>query len=122
MMIKGIFTILLFYFLGNLTSHFIGGFIPGSVCGMLLLFASLCIRIVKPDSVRSVSLALTRNMAVLFIPAGVGIMAYYNLIAENWVAILTITVVATILVLLSVGATVQFLEKYIKNRNANNEQ
>lgn len=110
-MIKGISIILSFYLLGNAISYLMGGFIPGSVCGMILLFVALCTRIVKPESVRSVSLALTQNMAVLFIPAGVGIMAHYNLIAENWVAIATITCVTTLLVICSVGGIAQYLDK-----------
>ena len=119
-MIKGISLILLFYFLGNAISHLIGGFIPGSVCGMLLLFAALCMKIVKPESVRSVSLALTRNMAVFFIPAGVGIMAHYGIIAQHWVAIVTITVVVTLLVLISVGATTQWLNNRFNKHHINN--
>ena len=119
MIVKGVFIILLFYVLGIGTSHLIGGVIPGSVCGMLLLFAALCLRIVKPDSVRSVARALTQNMAVLFVPAGVGIMAQYNLIAQNWAGILTITIVCTLLVLLSTGGIVQYLNKNFRNNNAN---
>ena len=117
MIVKGVFIILLFYVLGIGASHLIGGVIPGSVCGMLLLFAALCLRIVKPDSVRSVARALTQNMAVLFVPAGVGIMAQYDLIAQNWAGILTITIVCTLLVLLSTGAIVQYLDKkHSKNK------
>lgn len=120
-MIKGVSIILLFYFLGNAISHLLGGFIPGSVCGMILLFGALCLRLVKPESVRSISLALTQNMAVFFVPAGVGIMAHYRLIGQHWVAITTITVVCTLLVLISVGATTQFIDKKFKNKDANKE-
>lgn len=119
-MIKGISIILLFYFLGNAISHLMGGFIPGSVCGMIMLFAALCLRLVKPESVRSVSLALTQNMAVFFVPAGVGIMAHYKLIGQHWVAITTITVVCTLLVLISVGGIAQYLEQRFKKKNTNN--
>ena len=119
-MIKGIVLILLFFFIGNAASELMGGFIPGSVCGMLLLFAALCLRIVKAESVRSVAKALTQNMAVLFVPAGVGIMAQYDLIARNWVGILTITVGVTILVLLSVGGVTQYLDHRFKNNKPNN--
>ena len=120
MIIKGVFAILLFYVIGIGASHLIGGVIPGSVCGMLLLFAALCLGIVKPDNVRSVARALTQNMAVLFVPAGVGIMAQYDLIAQNWVGILTITIVCTLLVLLSTGGIAQYLNNHFKNNNANN--
>ena len=119
MIIKGVFIILAFYFLGIGLSTLIGGLIPGSVCGMLLLFVALCLRIVQPDSVRMVARALTQNMAVLFVPAGVGIMAQYELIAQNWVGIISITIVSTLLVLISTGATVQYLNKHFKNNNTN---
>lgn len=122
MIIKGVFAILLFYVIGIGASHLIGGVIPGSVCGMLLLFASLCLGIVKPDNVRSVARALTQNMAVLFLPAGVGIMAQYDLIAQNWVGILTITIVSTLLVLLSTGGIAQYLNNHFKNNNTNNRK
>lgn len=122
MIIKGVFTILLFYVIGIGASLLIGGVIPGSVCGMLLLFAALCLGIVKPDNVRSVARALTQNMAVLFVPAGVGIMAQYDLIAQNWVGILTITIVCTLLVLLSTGGIAQYLNNHFKNNNTNNEK
>lgn len=120
-MIKGICLILFFYFLGIVISHLIGGIIPGSVCGMLLLFTALYLRLVKPESVKSVAKALTQNMAVLFVPAGVGIMAQYNIIAQNWVGILSISIGVTIIVLLSVGGLVQFLDKYSRNNNTRDQ-
>ena len=86
-MIRGICIILLFYFFGEVASYFMNGFIPGSVCGMVLLFAALMSRIVRPEHVRQVSKILTQNMALFFIPAGVGIMANFGIIAENWVAL-----------------------------------
>lgn len=122
MILKGVFIILLFYVLGIGASHLIGGIIPGSVCGMLLLFAALFLGIVKPDNVRSVAHALTQNMAVLFVPAGVGVMAQYDLIAQNWVGILTITIVCTLLVLLSTGGIAQYLNNHFKNNNTNNDK
>lgn len=119
MILKGVFIILSFYILGIVSSNLIGGLIPGSVCGMLLLFAALCGGIVKPDSVRSVARALTQNMAVLFVPAGVGIMAQYDLIAQNWVGIITITIMCTLLVLLSTGGIAQYLNNHFKNNDIN---
>ena len=120
MILKGVFIILTFYMLGNLISYLIGGIIPGSVCGMILLFVALSLRIVKPESVRSVARALTQNMAVLFVPAGVGIMAQYDLIAQNWVGIMTITIVCTLLVLITTGWITQYLDKHFNNKNTNN--
>ncbi len=113
-MIKGIYLIMLFYFIGEIISYLIGGFIPGSVCGMILLFTSLCLRIVSPDSVRGVSRVLTQNMSLFFIPTGVGVMANYGMIAENWVALTVIAAGTTLLIIWLVGATTQFLDKRIR--------
>ncbi|MFQ7039557.1 MAG: CidA/LrgA family protein [Barnesiella sp.] len=46
---------------------------------------------------------LTRNMALFFVPAGVGLMAEYNIIARNWAALLVVSIVTTILVMIVVG-------------------
>lgn len=63
-MVKGASIIMLFYFLGECLSFLINGIVPGSVCGMVLLFLSLLLKLVKPRDVRSVSNALTQNMAL----------------------------------------------------------
>ena len=43
----GLFIILAFLVIGNLLSALLGGFIPGSVIGMLLLFLSLLTGVIK---------------------------------------------------------------------------
>ena len=68
-MIKGIFIIILFLFLGEAASWLIDGVIPGNVLGMVGLFLSLVAGLVKADDVRPVALWLTRNMALFFVPA-----------------------------------------------------
>ena len=47
-MLLQVFHILFFYFVGECISHFIHGFIPGSVIGMVLLFLALAFKVVKP--------------------------------------------------------------------------
>lgn len=77
-MIRGSFYILLFYFLGEMLSKLIGGFVPGSVLGMVLSSA-LYFKAIKPESVKDVATSITKNMAVFFVPAGVGLMVYAEL-------------------------------------------
>ena len=119
-MIKGIFMILLYLFIGEAIGYFSGGFMPGSVIGMILLFISLKYGIVKADDVRKVATILTKNMTLFFVPASIGIMASWSIILEHWLAILSITLLSTIAVILSV-AFIQ--EKYesrkILNRKKN---
>lgn len=98
-MIKGITIILLFYFLGEGVSYLMQGLVPGSVCGMILLFAALFFKMVRPTDVQSVAGTLTKNMALFFVPAGVGLMASFDLIAKYWAALLIICSVTTIVII-----------------------
>lgn len=102
-MVKGSFLILFFLAVGEGISFLIDKFIPGNVLGMVVLFIALSLKIVKPESVKSVSGFLTRNMALFFVPAGVGLMASMPLIGSNWLAILLSSVISTLLVIAVVG-------------------
>ncbi len=115
-MIKGAVLIVLFFILGNLISYFIGGIIPGSVCGMILLFLSLLFKLIKPDDVKGVSKLLTQNMALFFVPAGVGLMSAYSIISDNLLAIILIPFLSTALVIVSVGRSQQVMEKKMDKR------
>lgn len=110
-MIKGLFFIFLFYFLGEAVSYLINGFIPGSVLGMVFLFLALFFKLLNPENVRQTATLITRNMAVFFIPAAVGLMTYYELLSENLLAIITAITVSTVFVIVSVAFVQEYLEK-----------
>ncbi|MEG1405947.1 MAG: CidA/LrgA family protein [Alistipes sp.] len=103
----GLFYILLFWVIGNAVSYCIGGYISGNIVGMILLFAALCFRWVKPDVVRPAAQFLLGTMALFFVPFGVGLMVSYQTIMNNLWAIVISGIVSTILVLVSVGWTFQ---------------
>jgi holin-like protein len=106
----GIFILLFFYLAGSLLATLTGDFIPGSILGMLMLFASLSAGIVKPLQVKSASVFFLDNMMLFFIPLGVGLVASYALIGRFLTAITVASAVSTILVLVSVGWIVQKME------------
>lgn len=108
---KGLFYILLFYVAGTLLSDLTGNFLPGSVVGMLLLFTALCTRVVRGEDVRAAAKFILDNMALFFVPVGVGLMTSYAMIAEHWAAIAVAVVASTLLVLVCVGHTQQGLER-----------
>lgn len=116
-MIKGITIILLFYFLGEFIGKLINGFVPGSIIGMLLLFGCLYLKIIHADTVSSVSNVLTKNMAVFFIPAGVGLMGSFGLISKFWASILIVCTVSTVLVIIVVA----LIQQYMENRRDKSE-
>ncbi|MGC3978920.1 MAG: CidA/LrgA family protein [Paludibacteraceae bacterium] len=116
-MIKGSFFILFFYFLGEGISILINGFIPGSVIGMILLFLSLFFKLITPDKVKDVATVLTKNMALFFVPPAVGLMAYAEIISKSIWAISFALVLSTVLTIITVAWTQEYLEnQHIKKQ------
>ncbi len=116
----GLFLILLFYLLGCLISALIGNFVPGSVIGMVLLFAALSLKWVRPGAVKRVSTFLLDNMMLFFVPVGVGLITSYTLLSRYMLAIIVASLVSTILVIAVVGLVEQKLES--KKDSAKNEK
>jgi len=120
-MIKGSFFILFFYFLGELLSLLINGFIPGSVIGMILLFLSLFFKVLNPENVRSTATTITKNMAVFFVPAAVGLMAYVELVSRFFMAIISAIAISTVLTIVTVALVQEYMEKKGKKGEPNHE-
>jgi holin-like protein len=82
--------------------------IPGPVIGMLILAAGLALRAhpqegaEKPALDRTAS-ALLDYMGLLFVPAGVGIIAQLGLLRQEWLPILAGLLGSTVLSLLVTG-------------------
>lgn len=107
----GVFYILAFYAAGELLARLTGGWVSGGVIGMILLFAALYSGVLKPDKVRDISRMLLGNMAMFFIPLGVGIVAAYDLLSQNLWSIITAATASTLLVIAVVGYMQQKLGK-----------
>ena len=60
---------------------------PGPVLGMVVLFAFLAIKGGVPSDLGRVGDALLSNLSLLFVPAGVGVMAHFALLANDWPAL-----------------------------------
>ena len=110
-MIKGLFFIFLFYFLGQMCSMLIGGYIPGSVLGMILLFLSLFFKILKPEYVKDAATIITKNMAVFFVPVSVGLMAYAEVLSKSIWAIAFAIIISTTLTIITVAIVQERMEK-----------
>ena len=87
----GLFYILFFWLAGNALSLLTGGYVSGNIIGMILLFASLCLRWVPAERVRPAARFLLGAMALFFVPYGVGLMDSYRVILENLWAIVFVT-------------------------------
>ena len=107
----GLFFILLFWLAGNALSALTGGYVSGNILGMILLFAALCLRWVRPETVRPAARFLLGAMALFFVPYGVGLMDSYRVIADNLWAIVVSGILSTLVVLLVTGRTYQSLDR-----------
>ena len=71
--------------------------VPGPVIGLLLLFGYLLMRPSAVDSIEPTALELLRHLSLLFVPAGVGIMAAAGKVRGEGVGIAVALVVSTTL-------------------------
>jgi len=89
--------ILLFYLLGEGFAHLFG-LLPGSLWGMLFLF--LALRLGLPEgAVAPAARVLLRWMPLFFVPVGVGVLAYGELLLSHAAAVALALVLGTLLTL-----------------------
>ena len=69
---------------------------PATVIGLILSFFALLFRFIKVKDIQKVSSFLQGNMAIFFVPAGVNIINYLDILAENAVSLIIICVVSTV--------------------------
>ncbi len=110
--IKQLSWIFLFSFLGEVISTLIASFIaiPGSVIGMVFLFLALHFKWIRIKQVDEVGTWLTDNMGIFFVPAGVGLMSNFGVLANTWWQLLIIMAVTTTLMIGFVGKVVQTIK------------
>lgn len=102
-MIRGLFILVVFQYVGDLLGALVPWGLPGSVVGMGLLTLALRLGVVRADTVRPVAEGLTRHMAFFFVPAGVGVVLYIDLVRHEALPIGIASVVSTLAVMACVG-------------------
>ncbi|MGO8951834.1 MAG: CidA/LrgA family protein [Rhodomicrobium sp.] len=85
--------------------------VPGPVCGMVFLFAGLVLRGRVPEGLGKVADALLLNLSLLFVPAGVGIMLHFKLLAGDWLALSAGLIVSTLLTIGVTASAMAFLSR-----------
>lgn len=110
-MIQGFSIIFLFLLTGEGVSRFSGIPVPGNVVGMVLMTAALLFGIVKKEWITECSEVLLKNMAFFFIPPGVGLMQYFDILKTDWAGISAAVTFGTLAVAATVGLIQQRFEK-----------
>ena len=97
--------------LGELLVSVTGVKLPSSIIGMLLLAFFLKVGWVKLNWVQGLSDFLVANLGFFFVPPGVALMLYFDVIEAQFWPIVIATVVSTMLVLLVTGWIHQIVRK-----------
>lgn len=87
--------IILFYFLGIVIKQTLNTIVPASVIGMILLFLALLLNIIKIQDIDKTAEFLLSNLALLFIPAGVGLITKFHLIKHDFINLIVVIIVTT---------------------------
>ena len=101
---------------GELIVWLTGISIPSSIIGMLLLTALLQMKVFKLEWVKGMSDFLISNLGFFFVPPGVALMLYFDIIKAELLPIVVATVVSTVLVMITTGWTDQYLRKLNKKK------
>ena len=97
--------------LGELIVRTTGATLPASIIGMLILTLLLKLKVVKLEWVRGLTDFLIANLGFFFVPPGVALMLYFDLIKAEFLPITLATLLSTIIVLIITGHTHQVVSK-----------
>ncbi len=110
-MYKSLVYIFIFLALGEIIKYVFNIPIAGNIIAMILIFASLRLKIIKLSTVKPASDTLIKYMVLFFIPYGVGMMVYFDVLKENWIPIIFATLISTIISLYVTAIVQEKLEK-----------
>ena len=99
---------------GEFITWLTGISVPSSIIGMLLLTFLLQVKVIKLEWVETISNFLVKNMGFFFVPPGVALMLYFDIIGKEIVPIVLATTLSTMLVLVVTGWTHIMTRKIIK--------
>ncbi len=108
-MYKGLAIIFGFLFLGEIVVRGLNLPIPGNVVGMILLTLALIFNVVKIEDVEKEAELFVKNMSIMFIPPGVGIVLYWGLIKSQAVPIFAALIVSFFVTIILTAKFVEFL-------------
>ncbi len=98
-MIESLTLLLLMQLFGEVLARGMGLTVPGPVIGLLLLSLLLAWRGIG-SPLHGVAHGVLRNLGLLFVPAGVGVIQHVGVLQNNWLALGVALLVSTLTTLL----------------------
>ena len=99
--------ILLVSFAGELLNYCLPLPIPASIYGIVILFCLLEFKVIPLRAVKETGDFLVSIMQLMFIPAAVGLLEAWDVIAPNWLPYILITLISTFVVMFFSGRVTQ---------------
>jgi len=113
---RDLMVILGFQLVGELVQRMAGIAITGPVLGLVLLLIVLVLRGGPWATLPASARGLLNYLSLLFVPAGAGIAAHFQLIRAEWLPIVVSVVGSSIVAILVTGWTMRAVERWQERR------
>lgn len=105
-----------FSMLGNFLQTILHLPISGSIIGLFLLLGALSLNIIPVQAIKHGSEFLLLFLTLFFVPATIGIMNYPSLFSVQGALVVLVVILSTIITMVVVGKTSQFIESKVQKR------
>ena len=92
---------------------------PASVIGMILLFICLLAGVLKIEHIQEKADFLLENIAFFFVPAGVSIINYFDVLKSTWIQLVIICVTSTVVTFVVTAWSVRLTIRWMERRKNN---
>jgi len=120
--INGLTILLLYQLMGEVTVRWLDLPVPGPVLAMIMLFISLVIKGSTPSALQSSANTILSHLSLLFILAGVGIMAHFDRLQDEWLPISIAVILSTVITLIVSAAVMLAMNKLFNFSSDNTEK
>ncbi len=108
-LLQGLAILLALQWLSTEVIAFLGIPFPPPLLGMLILTALLCTGAIKENYIEDICTALIDKMALLFLPAGVSMILYLDVIKAELLPISLTVILSSIIILCSTALVLEML-------------
>lgn len=108
-LLHGLSILLALQWLSTEVIAFLGIPFPPPLLGMLILTALLCTGIIKENYIEDICTALIDKMALLFLPAGVSMILYLDVIKAELLPISLTVILSSVIILCSTALVLEML-------------
>lgn len=89
---------------------------PPSLLGMILLAILLLTGTIRERSIEDICTILIEKMGMLFLPAGISMLLYLDIIKAESLAIFLTVALSSLIILVTTTAFVEFFSNYLQRR------